>query len=220
MAFRGSSRKVNGFGGKKIGNGFGKKSKGGSAFGSALNAMGSFTEANRYKPVPQPKMSNFTSSLSTKPKHLRKHYNSNTNTAANIVGNVSRSLISNNSHCCNHNSFGNAMGNALGGYIGSAIVMAVGSKIQEKQQEYVDKKEAEALAAQQAAAAAEQAKREAAFHAMNKNMPNYDEETMKHLMDGAGLTEEEKENYPLQCPYCLGVPDGTRYCPYCGGKLV
>ena len=36
----------------------------------------------------------------------------------------------------------------------------------------------------------------------------------------AGLTEEEKENYPLKCPHCLGVPDGTRYCPYCGGKLV
>ena len=76
------------------------------------------------------------------------------------------------------------------------------------------------MAAQQAAAAAEQAKKEAAFHAMNKNMPNYDEETMVHLMNGAGLTEEEKANYPLKCPHCMGVPDGTRYCPYCGGKLV
>jgi DNA-directed RNA polymerase subunit RPC12/RpoP len=55
---------------------------------------------------------------------------------------------------------------------------------------------------------------------MNKNMPNYDREKMVHLMNGAGLTEEEKENYPLKCPHCLGVPDGTRYCPYCGGKLV
>lgn len=112
------------------------------------------------------------------------------------------------------------MGNALGSALGTAIVMGVSSKIQEKQQEYADKKQAEALAAQKAEMEAEQARREAAFHAMNKNMPNYDEETMVHLMDGAGLTEEEKANYPLKCPHCLGVPDGTRYCPYCGGKLV
>ena len=41
-------------------------------------------------------------------------------------------------------------------------------------------------------------------------------EIIRHL----NLTEEEKANYPLKCPHCLGVPDGTRYCPYCGGKLV
>lgn len=129
---------------------------------------------------------------------------------------LSKGLFSGNSG----GGFGDAMGNAIGGALGSAILMTVSSKIQEKQQEYQDKKAAEALAAQQAAEAAEQAKREAAYHAMNKNMPNYDKETGVHLMNGAGLTAEERANYPLECPHCLGVPDGTRYCPYCGGKLV
>lgn len=214
MAFKGGSRKVSGFGkGSKIFNG-------GSAFGSAMNTMGSFSTSNRSGHIPQPSFTRFASSTSNPPRHLRTNYSTKTNTASNIVSNVSRSLLSNNNRYSNNSSFGNAMGNALGGAIGSAIVMAVGSKIQEKQQEYADKKAAEALAAQQAAEAAEQAKKEAAFHAMNKNMPNYDEETMVHLMDGAGLTDEEKANYPLKCPHCLGVPDGTRYCPYCGGKLV
>lgn len=163
--------------------------------------------------------SSIRSNVSPSPRHLRNTYNPNVNTAANIVGNVSRSLLTNNNYCRN-SSFGNAMGNALGGALGSAIVMAVGSGIQQKQQEYQDKKQAEALAAQQAAVAAEQAKKEAAYHAMNKNMPNYDKEVGVHLMNGTGLTEEEKKNYPLKCPHCLGIPDGTRYCPYCGGKLV
>lgn len=221
MAFKRGLRKAGGFGNrgsKSLGGSFGKNA--GSAFGSALNAMSDFSAANRnHRHSPQPGITRFASSTSTPPRHLRNQYNSNINTASNIVSNVSRSILANNRYS-NNSSFGDAMGNALGGAIGSAIVMAVGSKIQEKQQEYADKKAAEALAAQQAAEAAEQAKKEAAFHAMNKNMPNYDEEQMVHLMDGAGLTEEEKANYPLKCPHCLGVPDGTRYCQYCGGKLV
>lgn len=206
MAFKNSSRK-SGLGGK----GFGKSA--GDAFASGMGSVGGFRH------TPQPKISHFASNMSTSPRHLRNQYNSQVNTASNIVGNVTRSLLTNNRYSRN-SSFGNAMGNALGGAIGSAIVMAVGNKIQQSQQEYADKKEAEALAAQQAAEAAEQAKREAAFHAMNKNMPNYDEKTAVHMMNGTGLTEEEKKRYPLKCPHCLGVPDGTRYCQYCGGKLV
>ena len=201
---------------------FGRKNRriGAKAAGGALNAamgaMGAFTAASR----PKPKTSHFASSFSNPPKHLRTQYNPTVNTASNIVSNVGRSIINSNRTYSSRSGFGDAMGNALGTAIGSAIVMGVSSKIQEKQQEYADKKAAEALAAQQAAAAAEQAKKEEAFHAMNKNMPNYDKEKMVHLMNGAGLTEEEKENDPLKCPHCLGVPDGTRYCPYCGGKLV
>lgn len=201
MAFRGG-----GFSGKK-----GGKSAG---FGVAMGAMSNFSATHR-RPPAAPSARNFNSAI--KPfaappiTHSAPHY-SNPNSGMRL----NKSLFSN----AGSSSFGNAMGNAIGGALGSAIVMAVGSKIQERQQEYADKKAAEALAAQQAAEAAEQAKREAAFHAMNKNMPNYDEETAVHLMNGNGLTEEEKANYPLQCPHCLGVPDGTRYCPYCGGKLV
>ncbi len=202
--------------------GFGKRGGGKNMNGGGPQRgnMNGFPGANR-PPMhsPQPNISRFASSTPNPPRHLRNNYNTTTNTASNIVSNVSRSIVSNNRYS-NNSSFGNAMGNALGGAIGSAIVMAVGNKIQEKQQEYTDKKEAEALAAKQAAEAEEQAKKEAAFHAMNKNMPNYDEETMVHLMNGAGLTEEEKANYPLKCPHCLGVPDGTRYCPFCGGKVV
>ena len=198
---------------------FGGKRSGGTDFNAAMGAMGAFA-GRRERHTPQPRVSNFTSNFATPPRHLRTQYNPTVNTASNIVSNVGRSIINSNRGYSNRSSFGDAMGNALGTALGSAIVMGVSSKIQQKQQEYHDKKAAEALAAQQAAAAAEQAKREAAFHAMNKNMPNYDEETMVHLMNGAGLTEEEKANYPLKCPHCLGVPDGTRYCPYCGGKLV
>ena len=211
MAFK------NGFDKKNGGKSFGR---GSSNFDAARSAMNSFAQANRaHGHAPNPGISRFASNTSSTPRHLRNNYSATTSTASNIVGNISRSLLTNNKYC-RHSSFGDAMGNALGSAIGSAIVMSVSSKIQEKQQEYQDKKAAEALAAQQAAKAAEQAKREAAFHAMNKNMANYDEETMVHLMDGAGLTEEEKANYPLKCPHCMGVPDGTRYCPYCGGKLV
>ena len=200
---------------------FGRKNRniGAKAAGGALNAamgaMSAFSAASR----PKPRGSHFTSSISNQPRHLRTQYNPTVNTASNIVSNVSRSILSSN-RSYNNSSFGNAMGNALGTALGSAIVMGVSSKIQQSQQEYADKKAAEALAAKQAAEAAEQAKKEAAFHAMNKNMANYDEKAMVHLMDGAGLTEEEKANYPLKCPHCMGVPDGTRYCPYCGGKLV
>lgn len=193
----------------------------GNAFGAGMGAMSGFGIPKR-PPVhtPQPNMTRFASSNQNPPRHLREQYNPQINTAANIVGHVSRSIISSSMGCHHHNSFGNAMGNALGGAIGSAIVMAVGSKIQEKQEERYEQKEAERLAAIQAAQEAERAKKEAAFHAMNKNMANYDAEAMVHMMDGAGLTQEEREKYPLECPHCLGVPDGTRYCPYCGGKLV
>lgn len=199
---------------RRFGGGAGKAA--GAGFNAAMGAMGAFTNASR----PKPKVTHFASSFSNPPKHLRTQYNPTVNTASNIVSNVSRSILTNNRSYGSSSGFGNAMGNALGTALGSAIVMTVSNKIQQTQQEYADKKAAEALAAQQAAAAAEQAKKEAAFHAMNKNMPNYDEEAMVHLMDGAGLTEEEKANYPLKCPHCLGVPDGTRYCPFCGGKLV
>lgn len=40
------------------------------------------------------------------------------------------------------------------------------------------------------------------------------------LFDDNDLTDEEKERYPLKCPHCMGVPDGTRYCPYCGARVV
>ncbi|MBQ3516764.1 MAG: zinc ribbon domain-containing protein [Lachnospiraceae bacterium] len=197
-----------------------KNKGGGAAFNAAMGAMGAFTGSRRGSHTPQPRVSHFASNMSSAPRHLRTQYNPTVNTASNIVSNVGRSILNSNRSYSSRSSFGDAMGNALGTAIGSAIVMGVSSKIQEKQQEYQDKKAAEALAAQEAARAAEQAKKEAAFHAMNKNMPNYDEETMAHLMNGAGLTEEEKAKYPLKCPHCMGVPDGTRYCPYCGGKLV
>lgn len=40
------------------------------------------------------------------------------------------------------------------------------------------------------------------------------------LFDDNELTYEEKKRYPQKCPHCMGTPDGTRYCPYCGSKLV
>ena len=40
------------------------------------------------------------------------------------------------------------------------------------------------------------------------------------LFDDDELTYEEKKRYPKQCPHCMGTPDGTRYCPYCGSRVV
>lgn len=40
------------------------------------------------------------------------------------------------------------------------------------------------------------------------------------LFDDNELTYEEKKRYPQKCPHCMGIPDGTRYCPYCGSKVV
>lgn len=154
------------------------------------------------------------------------------NSALKLANGVTKSLLSHNS--CNHshnNSFGNAMGSAIGTAIGSAIMMSVGNAINEKHQDYMDRKAAERqaemearaakLRAEQEAKEAElQAKKEAAFHAMNRNMPGYTEELGRNLMNAEGLSEEELKNYPTKCPSCFGAPDGTRYCPFCGTKLV
>lgn len=40
------------------------------------------------------------------------------------------------------------------------------------------------------------------------------------LFDDNDLTDEEKERYPMKCPHCLGILDGTRNCPYCGARVV
>lgn len=40
------------------------------------------------------------------------------------------------------------------------------------------------------------------------------------LFDDDELTYDEKKRYPQKCPSCNGTPDGTRYCPYCGARLV
>lgn len=40
------------------------------------------------------------------------------------------------------------------------------------------------------------------------------------LFDENDLTDEEKKRYPMKCPNCMGIPDGTRYCPYCGARVV
>ena len=150
--------------------------------------------------------------------------------ALKLANGVSKSLFS---HNCNHrnSSFGNAMGNAIGSAIGSAIMMSVGNAIEEKHQDYLERKAderqaemeeraAKLRAEQEAKAAALQARKEEAFHAMNRNMPGYTEELGRALMNAEGLSKEEKENYPTQCPACNGAPDGTRYCPFCGTKLV
>lgn len=40
------------------------------------------------------------------------------------------------------------------------------------------------------------------------------------LFDDNDLTYDERKRYPQKCPSCNGIPDGTRYCPYCGAKVV
>ncbi len=40
------------------------------------------------------------------------------------------------------------------------------------------------------------------------------------LFDEDELTDEERRRYPQKCPNCMGVPDGTRYCPYCGARVI
>ena len=154
--------------------------------------------------------------------------------ALKLANGVAKSLFSHNTshhHCSGNNSFGNAMGSAIGTAIGSAIMMSVGQAVEEKHQDYLDRKAAERqaemderaakLRAEQEAREAElRKKQEEVFHAMNRNMPGYTEELGRALMNAEGLSKEELEKYPTKCPACHGAPDGTRYCPFCGTKLV
>ena len=66
--------------------------------------------------------------------------------ALKLANGVAKSLFSHNTshhHCSGNNSFGNAMGSAIGTAIGSAIMMSVGQVVEEKHQDYLDRKAAE-----------------------------------------------------------------------------
>ncbi len=47
-----------------------------------------------------------------------------------------------------------------------------------------------------------------------------DGDVMPRLWNDNDLTDEEKDRYPMKCPHCMGVLDGTRNCPYCGARVV
>lgn len=60
------------------------------------------------------------------------------------------------------------------------------------------------------------------FGFQEEELFNVDDEVreMPVLFDDNDLTDEEKERYPMKCPHCMGVLDGTRNCPYCGARVV
>ena len=100
------------------------------------------------------------------------------------------------------------LGSTIGSTIGSAITYAAGTAITNA----INRKAAEKNAI---AEAQTKAKYDAAYDAAYQEA--YED---PNATDEYGLTKAEREEYPLTCPHCLGIPDGSRYCPYCGSRLV
>ncbi len=40
------------------------------------------------------------------------------------------------------------------------------------------------------------------------------------LFDADELTDEERQRYPQKCPHCMATTNGTRYCSYCGSRVI
>ena len=110
-------------------------------------------------------------------------------------------------------SFGGAsLGGMIGGAIGSAVVNAASTAITGA----INEKNARDMAEINQRNAEELARIELEKQAqMSKIMEEQHQTKEKY-----DLSPQERAKLPLQCPHCLGAPDGTRFCPYCGSRLV
>lgn len=110
-------------------------------------------------------------------------------------------------------SFGSAsLGGMIGGAIGSAVVSAASTAITGA----INEKNARDMAEINQRNAEELARIELEKQAQMSKILQ-EQHVAKEQYD---LTPQERANLPLQCPHCLGTPDGTRFCPYCGSRLV
>ena len=110
-------------------------------------------------------------------------------------------------------AFGGAtLGGMIGGAIGSAVVNAASTAITGA----INEKNARDMAEINQRNAEELARIEIEKQAQMSRIMEEQHQT-KEKYD---LSPQERAKLPLQCPHFLGAPDGTRYCPYCGSRLV
>lgn len=119
-------------------------------------------------------------------------------------------------------AFGGGGGGLVSSLLGSAVSAGVGvasaaivNKIQENSQMKLQEKQAEqmeALARQQAEQQAEYAKQQAEYQLELERIKAQQEEIKRD-------TKQDKRYY-ANCPYCLGVNNGGKFCQFCGSSLA
>lgn len=127
------------------------------------------------------------------------------------IGRASHSVGKTVGRTVGRNSAG-FLGGIIGGAIGSAVADAAGALVTNAINNKIDEnqaiEEAERLA-----------KVEATYDAAYNT--TYNEKYVDpNARDEFGLTREERANYPKECPHCMGVLDGFRICPFCGGNVI
>ena len=130
-----------------------------------------------------------------------------TSNAGNLVG---KTMFSKRPH---KSAFGGAtLGGMIGGAIGSAVVNAASTAITGA----INEKNARDMAEINQRQAEELARIELEKQQQMSQIMKEQYITREQY----SLTPKEIAQLPLQCPHCLGTPDGTRFCPYCGSRLV
>ena len=117
-------------------------------------------------------------------------------------------------------SIGRAVGRHEGGMIGGLIGSAIGGMVAETAGALITNAINDKIDEHEALKQAEmEAKFNATYDAAYDTTydANYVDPNAK---DEFGLTKDERMRYPSKCPSCLGAPDGSRYCPFCGSRLV
>ena len=119
-------------------------------------------------------------------------------------------------------AFGGGGGGLVSSLLGSAVSAGVGvasaaivNKIQETSQMKLQEKQAEqmeALARQQAEQQAEYARQQAEYQLELERIKAQQEEIKRD-------TKQDKRYY-ANCPYCLGVNNGGKFCQFCGSSLA
>ncbi len=117
---------------------------------------------------------------------------------------------------------GGGGGGLVGSLLGSAVSAGVGvasaaivNKMHENSQIKMAEQQAEreaALARQQAAQRAELARQQAEYQV--------EIEKLKVMQEEARLNAAQDKRYYANCPYCLGVNNGDKFCRYCGSSLA
>ena len=115
---------------------------------------------------------------------------------------------------CGGGLFESLMSSAVHAGVGVASA-AIVSKIHETSQIKIAEKQAEKqaeIARKQAEAQAEIAKRQAEYQV--------EIEKLKYQQEEAKLDAAQNKHYYANCPYCLGVSNGAKFCQYCGSSLA
>lgn len=113
-------------------------------------------------------------------------------------------------------------GGLLGSLLGSAVSAGVGvasAAIVNKMHENSQMKLAEKQAEQQAEIARQQAEQQAEI-ARQQAEYQVEIERLKVQQEEVKLDKFQDKRYYANCPYCMGVNDGGKFCRYCGSSLA